>query len=151
MGEAWRNTTHDWARTVDLQHLATIKGDLCAYAPGGVRHLVHEVLAYAAEEAESLCRPGTVQVMLHTDGSVSVADDGRGTDTRRDAAGLVVKKPVLATRDLRFFDDPDAALLPDGRPRRLSRRPRDLVKATRRLGRAGACRVDRRYVVCPGV
>jgi len=30
----------------------------------------------------------------------------------------VIKKPVLATRDLRFFDDPDAETLPDGHARR---------------------------------
>jgi DNA gyrase subunit B len=49
---------------------------------------------------------------------VSVADDGRGTDTRHDAAGQPVKKPVMATRDLRFFDAADPPLLPDGHPRR---------------------------------
>lgn len=116
--ESWRNTTHDWAATVDLQHLATIRGCPSAYAPGGMPHLVIEVLAYAAEEAQSLRRPGTVQVMLHTDGSVSVADNGRGTDTRLGADGQPIKKPVMATRDLRFFDDPGAASLPDGQPRR---------------------------------
>jgi len=57
-------------------------------------------------------------VTLHTDGSVSVKDDGRGTDTRVDAHGQVVKKPVMATKDLRFFDLPEAERLPDGHPRR---------------------------------
>lgn len=115
---SWRNTTHDWATTVDLQHLATIRGRPSVYAPGGVKHLVSEVLAYAAEEAQALGRPGTVRVMRHADGSVSVADDGRGTDTRLDADGQPIKKPVMATRDLRFFDDPGAASLPDGHLRR---------------------------------
>ena len=55
---------------------------------------------------------------LHADGSVSVADDGRGTDTRVDAAGRAIKKPVMGTKDLRFFDDPDAERLPDGHARR---------------------------------
>ncbi|MET7381953.1 hypothetical protein ABZT08_24555 [Streptomyces sp. NPDC005526] len=29
-----------------------------------------------------------------------------------------MKKPVMASKDLRFFDFPDAELLPDGHPRR---------------------------------
>jgi DNA gyrase subunit B len=47
-----------------------------------------------------------------------VADDGRGTDTRVDDQGRIVKKPVMASKDLRFFDSPDAERLPDGHPRR---------------------------------
>ncbi len=49
---------------------------------------------------------------------MSVADDGRGTDTRFDAGGRAVRKPVMATKDLRFFDHPRARSLPDGHPRR---------------------------------
>jgi DNA gyrase subunit B len=56
-------------------------------------------------------------VTLHPDGSISVADNGRGTDTRVDPEGRTVKKPVMATKDLRYFDDPSVPL-PDGRPRR---------------------------------
>ncbi|MFC9559038.1 hypothetical protein [Agromyces sp. NPDC056965] len=55
---------------------------------------------------------------LHIDGSISIADEGRGTDTRVDAAGNRIKKPVMATKDLRFFDTPDAETLGDGQPRR---------------------------------
>jgi hypothetical protein len=40
---------------------------------------------------------------------VSVSDDGLGTVTRRDDHGQVVKKPVMSTKDLRFFDSPDVA------------------------------------------
>ncbi|WP_460105038.1 hypothetical protein [Streptomyces sp. YKOK-J1] len=47
-----------------------------------------------------------------------MADNGRGTDTRADEHGRFVKKPVMATKDLRFFDSPDAERLPDGHPRR---------------------------------
>ncbi|MET7642265.1 ATP-binding protein [Streptomyces sp. NPDC005426] len=114
---AWRNTTHDWASVVDLGHLEGIRRDPAAYAPGGAAHLILEVLAYAADEAESN-GGGHALVTLHPDGSVSVADDGRGTDTRRDERGEVVKKPVMATKDLRFFDLPEAPTLPDGHPRR---------------------------------
>ncbi|MEU1365740.1 ATP-binding protein [Streptomyces sp. NPDC005803] len=114
---AWRNTTHDWAGVVDLGHLEGIRRDPAAYAPGGAAHLILEVLAYAADEAESN-GGGHALVTLHPDGSVSVADDGRGTDTRRDERGEVVKKPVMATKDLRFFDLPEAPTLPDGHPRR---------------------------------
>ncbi|MFC4884062.1 hypothetical protein ACFPK5_02525 [Streptomyces beijiangensis] len=49
---------------------------------------------------------------------MSVKDDGRGTDTRVDEHGRVTKKPVMATKDLRFFDIPEAERLPDGHPRR---------------------------------
>ena len=114
----WENTTHDWASAVDHDHLAQIREQPETYAPGGVGHLILEVLAYAADEAASAGRGGRGIVTLHADGSVSVADDGRGTDTRVDAAGRVVKKPVMATKDLRFFDDPDAEMLPDGHARR---------------------------------
>lgn len=82
-----------------------------------MRHLVLEAVAHAADEAEAKGE-GRCTVTLHADGSVSVADDGRGTDTRFDAHGRPVKKPVVATKDLRFFDHPDAQLLPDGHPRR---------------------------------
>ncbi|WP_432846128.1 ATP-binding protein [Amycolatopsis sp. CA-161197] len=113
----WRNTTHDWAGTVDTAHLHAIRSAPAEFAPGGARHLVLEVLAYAAEEAEA--RGGGIAVVTrHADGSISVADDGRGTDTRVDKAGRTVKKPVMATKDLRFFDHPAAATLPDGHPRR---------------------------------
>ncbi|MFI8865719.1 ATP-binding protein [Streptomyces sp. NPDC053707] len=114
---SWRNTTHDWAGTVDLAHLAGIRRDPAAFAPGGAWHLVLEVVAYAADEAE-YGGGGRCRVTLHPDGSVSVADDGRGTDTRFDEHGHVVKKPVMATKDLRFFDLPEAQTLPDGHPRR---------------------------------
>ncbi|KPI01135.1 hypothetical protein OV450_4896 [Actinobacteria bacterium OV450] len=114
---AWRNTTHDWARSVDVDHLARIREDRAAIAPGGLLHLLLEVMAYAADEAGCV-GGGRCTVTLHTDGSVSVADEGRGTDTRFDDHGRPVKKPVMATKDLRFFDHPDAQLLPDGHPRR---------------------------------
>jgi topoisomerase IV subunit B len=55
---------------------------------------------------------------LHNDGSVSVADNGRGTDTCHDEQGRPIRKPVMATKDLRYFDFPDAPRLPDGRTRR---------------------------------
>ncbi|MGW4641852.1 hypothetical protein ACWEN6_25265 [Sphaerisporangium sp. NPDC004334] len=114
---SWRNTTHDWATDVDLGHLAGIRGNPAEFAPGGVRHLILEVLAYAADEAAST-GAGRCTITLHPDGSISVADEGRGTDTRFDEQGRPVKKPVMASKDLRFFDDPGAETLPDGHPRR---------------------------------
>ena len=117
-GTSWENTTHDWAAIVDHKHLAQIREQSTTYAPGGMEHLILEVLAYAADAAEAAGRAGRGIVTLHADGSVSVADDGRGTDTRVDAAGRVIKKPVMATKDLRFFDHPDAETLPDGHARR---------------------------------
>jgi topoisomerase IV subunit B len=116
-GIRWRNSTHDWASVMDLDHVARIRRDPAAFAPGGVRHLVLEVVAYAAEEAER-SSGGRCAVVLRSDGSVSVSDDGRGTDTGFDGHGRAVRKPVMATKDLRFFDFPAAQLLPDGHPRR---------------------------------
>ncbi|MFE2648054.1 ATP-binding protein [Streptomyces nigra] len=114
---SWVNTTHDWARLVDTAHLSDVRRNSGEFAPGGPWHLVLEVLAYAADEAASRGE-GRCVVVLHSDGSVSVGDDGRGTDTRVDDFGQPVKKPVMATGDLRFFDSPEAEALPDGHPRR---------------------------------
>lgn len=116
--EPWTNTTHDWATTIDAEHLAVVRRDPETFAPGGVTHLILEVLAYAVDEAASVGATGQCRVILPADGSVSVGDNGRGTDTRFDAAGLPVKKPVMASKDLRFFDFPDAQILSDGHPRR---------------------------------
>jgi len=80
-------------------------------------HLVLEVLAYAADEAHNTGR-GNATVTMHANGSVSVTDNGRGTETHVDSQGRAVRKPVMATKDLRFFDRPGAAVLPDGHPRR---------------------------------
>jgi topoisomerase-4 subunit B len=115
--DAWLNTTHDWTASVDVEHLQEVRGNARDVAPTGALHLVFEVLAYAADEAESN-GGGSAVVTLAADGSVSVADDGRGTDTRRTEDGAVIRKPVMATRDLRFFDNPGAEVLQDGHPRR---------------------------------
>ncbi|GAA4571455.1 hypothetical protein [Planotetraspora kaengkrachanensis] len=102
---------------MDVDHLAGIRQNPATFAPGGVRHLILEVVAYVADEAE--CNNGgRCAVTLHSDGSVSVADYGRGTDTRLDDHDRPVKKPIMASKDLRFFDHPDVQLLPDGHPRR---------------------------------
>jgi topoisomerase-4 subunit B len=114
----WTNTTHDWRQDVDVDHLSTVRDAPNVYAAGGVGHLVLEVVAYAADEAEALGRRGASLVQLRADGSVLIVDDGRGTDTRIDSAGHPVRKPIMATRDLRFFDSPDPPVLGDGLPRR---------------------------------
>lgn len=116
---SWQTTTHDWSQDLGLHHLAAVRerlghGDVA----GGRRHLILEVLAYADEEAESLGRVGMTRVTYHPDGAVTVADDGRGTDTRTDSDGRVIRKPVMATPDVRFQDEPTAPRLPDGLPRR---------------------------------
>jgi len=112
----WTVTTHDWARDADIEHIQLIQTDLTSFARS-TWHLVLEVLAYAREEAEST-GAGRVTLTLHADGSIEIADNGRGTDTRTDAIGRPVRKPVMATRDVRFFDNPHAPVLPDGYPRR---------------------------------
>ncbi|WP_265443068.1 ATP-binding protein [Flexivirga meconopsidis] len=114
---AWTTTTHDWSVTVDRAHLEAIRARPQTYALGGVRHLILEVLAYADDEARSIGRRGVAVVTTHPDGSISIADGGRGTDTRRDKAGRIIRKPVMSSKDVRFFDDPGRPLLPDGLPR----------------------------------
>lgn len=113
----WTVTTHNWATDVDREHLADIRNHRDTHGAGGRRHLVLEVLAYANDEAEHLGRIGRATVFMRPDGAVSVVDDGRGTDTRTDSEGRIVRKPVMATRDVRFFDAPDGPVLPDGLPR----------------------------------
>ena len=114
---SWPRTTHDWAAGVDHAHLDLIRRRPGTYAPGGLLHLGLEVMAYAQDEAEALGRPGVCRVILGADGSVAVSDDGRGTDTRRDPAGRPIRKPVMATPDLRFFGTGRRRLLPDDHPR----------------------------------
>jgi topoisomerase IV subunit B len=128
--------THDWARAVDLEHLARIRRKPEVFAPRGALHLVLEVLAYAAEEA-ACTGSGRGVVTLHRDGSLAVADNGRGTDTRVGGRGPAVRKPVMSTKDLRFFDSPGVAVLPDGHFRRgisvVAALSRWLVHVNRRL------------------
>jgi len=66
----WRNTTHDWASTVDAEHLVKIRQHPTVFAPGGSLHLILEVMAYAADEAKSTSS-GCCVVTLHGDNSVS--------------------------------------------------------------------------------
>ena len=84
-GSAWANTTHDWATTVDHEHLRLVREQARDDAPT-VQHLVLETLAYADDEAESLGRPGKCRVTFHIDGSISVADNGRGTARSQSAS-----------------------------------------------------------------
>lgn len=113
---AWDTTTHVWAGAVDHAHLTEVRARL-GRASGGRRHLVLEILAYAADEAQARDRTGHVTVVHHPDGHISVRDDGRGTDTRTTGSGRVIRKPVMATPDVRFRDPLRAPLLPDGLPR----------------------------------
>jgi topoisomerase IV subunit B len=112
-----QDTTHAWASGVDHAHIRRIRSKPTVYAPNGPQHLVLEVLAYATEEAEHT-GGGTALVSLYSDLSVSILDNGRGTDTYADDRGRVVRKPVMSSRDIRFFDSPHPPLLPDGYPRR---------------------------------
>lgn len=115
----WTTTTHRWAADVDRVHLEHVRRQLGrGQAAGGRRHLMLEVLAYAQDEAASLGHIGTVTVTVRSDGTVTIDDDGRGTDTRTDSDGAVVRKPVMATADVRFNDVVQAPRLPDGLPRR---------------------------------
>lgn len=116
--QPWEVTTHDWSTSIDEDHLRYIRANADLFTRGGLRHMMLEVLAYADDEASSTGRVGTASITMSPDGTVSVRDDGRGTDTRRTAHGQIIRKPVMATRDVRFFDNPEAPLLSDGLPRR---------------------------------
>jgi topoisomerase IV subunit B len=109
--------THDWSVLVDHDHIQHIRRDPAGFAPGGTAHLILEVLGYASEEAEAN-GGGSCSITLHADGSVAVSDRGRGTDTVVDAEGKAGKKPLMSTRDLRYFSAPSPLLLADGHPRR---------------------------------
>ncbi len=130
------NTTHDWNAGVDRGHLESIRARPDHYAPGGLTHLVLEVIAYAQDEAEAQGRPGLCVVTFHAHGSVSVTDDGRGTDTRQSGGGEAVKKPVMGSKDIRFFDPGHDVRLPDGELRRgmsvVAALSRSLVHTNRR-------------------
>jgi DNA gyrase subunit B len=116
--DGWVATTHDWSLSVDVAHLDFIRAHQDRYCPGGALHLLLEVMAYANDEARELGRLGRCQIALPGDGSVIVSDDGRGTDTRHSVNGGIVRKPVMSTKDLRFFDADDPERLPDAFPRR---------------------------------
>jgi topoisomerase-4 subunit B len=109
--------THDWSVLVDHEHIRHIRRDPAGFAPGGTAHLILEVLGYASEEAEAT-GGGSCSITLHADGSVAVSDRGRGTDTVVDVEGNAAKKPLMSTRDLRYFSASSPPPLADGQPRR---------------------------------
>lgn len=105
-------STHDWSEPFDTDHVFEIQNDVEQFAKGGVAHLVLEVIAYAVDEAV-MGTTDQIHVGLHKDGSVCVSDNGRGTAVR-EVSGQPMVKPIMATRDLRFFGIADAPVLPDG-------------------------------------
>ncbi|SMG45143.1 hypothetical protein [Agreia pratensis] len=115
--ESWAATTHNWTHDVDFEHLRVARKLVGPVGCAQLMHMVLEVAAYADDEAYDQQRIGLVLIEV-SDDQISVADDGRGTDTRRDAHGVAVRKPVMATQDIRFFARQDAPALPDGEPRR---------------------------------
>jgi topoisomerase-4 subunit B len=144
--------THDWSREVDPEHLREVRAAPERYAPGGVPHLLLEVLAYPIDEVLHGAAT-TVVVTVHGDGSLSVGDDGRGTEMRYDASGRPARKPVMGTRDLRFFGRQDAPVLADGHPRSgisvVAALSAWLTHTTRRDGRSWVQRYERGLPVGP--
>lgn len=108
----------DGASPVDTEHLAQIRQISTEFAPTGVLHLILEVLAYPVDEAGENLVDARCVVTLHADQSVSITDNGSGTDPRYDGTGNSSKKPVMALKDPRFFDSPGTELLSDGFSRR---------------------------------
>lgn len=103
-----------WAIAVDPEHLDHVRA---VAGPIDSHHSALEVLAYADDEAEALGRIGTVRVTI-TNSTISVDDDGRGTETRVTENGAIVRKPVMSSKDVRFYGSDAAPLLPDGVRRR---------------------------------
>jgi DNA gyrase subunit B len=115
---AWVTTTHDWSSSLDSDHIRFVRRHADRYARGGPLHLLLEVVAYADDEAREQNRTGRCNIILFADGSIRVEDDGRGTDTRIDLDGAPVRKPIMSTKDVRFFAAEPPVLLRDGLPRR---------------------------------
>lgn len=105
-------STHDWSIAVDADHILAIQNDVKQFGQGGITHLVLEVIAYAVDEA-TMGTTDQIHVTLHKDASICVADNGRGTATR-EVSGMPMVKPIMSTKDLRFFCISDAPVLPDG-------------------------------------
>ena len=105
-------STHDWSVAADTDHVLAIQKNAKQFAKGGITHLVLEVVAYAVDEA-IMGTTDRIHVTLHKDGSVCVADNGRGTAVR-EVSGRPMVKPIMATRDLRYFGVTGAPVLPDG-------------------------------------
>ena len=103
---------------VDTEHLAQIRQISTEFAPSGVLHLILEVLAYSVDEAGKNLVDAQSVVTLHADNSVSISDNGSGTDARYDGSGNSSVSQVMALKDPRFFDSPGTELLSDGFSRR---------------------------------
>ena len=108
-------TTHYWARDLGAGHLEEIPpgvGRLCSvWGPAlGARG------ARLCGGRGGICRAG--EGGRHRARRWFGADRGQGagTDARVDMPGRKVKKPVTVTKDLRFFDFPQGAMLPDWHP-----------------------------------
>lgn len=109
-----RLSSHSWLSVADASHIDAVRADPAQY--GDLLHQALEAIAYPVDEGVG----GTTtraRVVLHGDGSIEVSDNGRGTFVRFDDDGLPMVKPIMATRDLRFFGNPSAQTLPDGLPR----------------------------------
>jgi DNA gyrase subunit B len=113
----WVTTTHEWSKDVDYAHLDDARRAVGDINTPEIVHMILEILSYADDEAAARGTSGHAVVRVGAS-EISVTDDGRGTDTRRDRDGSVVRKPVMATKDVRFYGNDAAPLLPDGARRR---------------------------------
>lgn len=102
-----QEATADGPKSVDSDHLAQIRQISTEFAPSGVLHLALETLAYFVDAAAQTLINARCVVTLHSDGSISLKDNGTGTET-----------PGIATKDPEYFDSPGTELLSDGFSRR---------------------------------
>ena len=119
---SWETSTHNWDADIDLEHLAEVRARLALpYLAGCCRHLILEILAYDNGEAKSQRRTGFATVTHLPHGWVTVPDDGRGTDTRRDSEGNAIHARLSTALPMRWTAEERNV---DGRSPKLRARPR---------------------------
>jgi len=82
-------------RADQVKHLQQIARSPEVDAPGGMAHLVLEVLAHSEDEAASQERWGQVMSPGTVTDPCRSPTTGRGTDTRVDRRGRAVVKPMM--------------------------------------------------------
>ena len=100
---SWPKTTHDWAARVDREHLAAIRRDPAAFAPGGVRHLILDEWLIHANRRQNGSWTQRYEHGVPSTDLRPVADDGTtGTIVRFCPDAPLSENPVTAGEILRL-------------------------------------------------